>query len=94
MADKSGRSIKAVIADIAEGLISVNPLHLKSYNEKTLQELYSAITKKQTEIRSEPFPVRDPAQIRNRNVRLQRLFGAQTVIKNYARERNYRTFKG
>ena len=87
MPNVRGKSLKAVIRDVAEGYVAVNPLFLKSFDHETLREFYQEISKVQVEIRSERFPTRDIQAIRGRNLKLQRLFGATMIIRNFARER-------
>ncbi len=91
MAERS-RNLKAIAFDVAEGLVTVNPLFLKSYEGNDLKALYTAIARKQSEIRSEPFPYNDILLIRKRNMRLQRLHAAMIVMKNAAREKNINLF--
>ncbi len=86
------RNLKAIVSDIAEGYITVNPLFLKSFNEESLKALYSTVMRAQTEIRIEPFPYHQVELIRKRSLKLQRLHGALTVIKNIARERRYKFY--
>ena len=86
------RNLKAIVSDIAEGYITVNPLFLKSFNEESLKALYSTVMRAQTEIRIEPFPYHEIELIRKRNLKLQRLHAALTVIKNIARERRYKFY--
>jgi hypothetical protein len=90
VAEQGNKNLKAIAVDIAEGFVSVNPLFLKPFNEKSLTLLYSILTKLQTEIRTEPFPYNTIELIRKRSLRLQRLYAALTVIKNFAREKKYR----
>lgn len=92
MGDRGGRNIKAISTDIAEGFITINPIFLKLYNEDDLKVLYKAIERKQAEIRTEPFPYNDVIGIRKRNLKLQRLYAASTIIKNYAREKRLSIF--
>lgn len=87
MPNVRGKSLKATIRDVAEGYVIVNPLFLKSFDHETLRDFYIEISKVQIEIRSERFPTHDILAIRSRNLRLQRLFAATMVIRNYARER-------
>ena len=87
MPNVRGKSLKAIIRDVAEGYAVVNPLFLKSFDAETLREFYQEISKVQVEIRSERFPTHDTQAIRGRNLKLQRLFGATMVIRNFARER-------
>ena len=84
-----GKSIKALIRDVADGYIAVNPLFLKSFEPELLRDFYHEISKVQIDIRSEKFPTRDLVAIRDRNVRLQRLYSAVMIIRNFARERRF-----
>jgi hypothetical protein len=84
-----GKSLKAIIWDIAEGYVTVNPLFLKAIDIDTIRDLYKEIQKIQTEIRGEKFPYNDVQAIRMRNMRLQRLNSAQIIIRNFLRERRY-----
>ncbi len=87
MSNVRGKSLKATIRDVAEGYVIVNPLFLKSFDHGTLRDFYIEISKVQVEIRAERFPTHDILAIRSRNLRLQRLFAATMVIRNYAKER-------
>ncbi len=87
MPNVRGKSLKATIRDVAEGYVVVNPLFLKSFDHETLRDFYIEISKVQVEIRAERFPTHDILAIRSRNLRLQRLFAATMVIRNYAKER-------
>jgi len=82
-----GKSLKATIRDIADGYVVVNPLFLKSFEHETLRDFYIEISKVQNEIRAERFPTRDIMAIRGRNLKLQRLFSATMIIRNYAKDR-------
>mgnify|MGYP001355382679 CR=1 FL=1 len=92
MADQAKRNFKAIVSDISEGFISVNPLFLKSFDENAVKSLCKAIERRQIEIRTEPFPYDDIVLIRRRNIKLQRLYTALMVIKNIAREKRYRVY--
>ncbi len=87
MADQVKRNFKAIVSDVAEGFVFVNPLFLKAFDENALKSLCKAIGRKQTEIRAEPFPYEDVVLIRKRSTKLQRLHTAMMIIKNYAREK-------
>ncbi|MDA8104354.1 MAG: hypothetical protein M0Z71_03145 [Nitrospiraceae bacterium] len=87
MPNVRGKSLKATIRDVAEGYVVVNPLFLKSFDHETLRDFYIEISKVQVEIRAERFPTHDILAIRSRNLRLQRLFAATMIIRNYAKER-------
>lgn len=87
MANVRGKSLKAVVRDVAEGYVTVNPIFLKSFDADTLRAFYGEMSKVQIEIRSEKFPTHDVAAIRNRNLRLQRIYSAVMITRNFARER-------
>ncbi len=87
MPNVRGKSLKALVRDVAEGYATVNPLFLKSFDNETLRDFYKEIGKIQIEIRGEKFPTKDINAIRSRNVKLQRLYSSVMIIRNYARER-------
>ncbi len=80
-----GKGIVAIVKDIADGFLYLSPILLKKYEIETYKALHQQIRKNQKEIRSEPFPSHDTHQIRNRNLRLQRLHTAAMVLENHAR---------
>ncbi len=82
-----GKSLKAIISDVAEGLISINPLFLKKFDKDMLKELYEGINKTMTLIRNEKVAFNDTIALRTRNLKLQRLHNALIIIKNLAREK-------
>jgi hypothetical protein len=82
-----GKSSKALTVDIAEGYVAVNPLFLKPFDPDSLKDFYHQIDKTQRELRAERFPTNDIQAIRMRNLKLQRLYSAQMIIRNFARER-------
>ena len=90
MADQVKRNFKAIVSDISEGFIFVNPLFLRSFDENAVKSLCKAIERRQIEIRTEPFPYDDIVLIRRRNIKLQRLYTALMVIKNIAREKRFK----
>lgn len=87
MANVRGKSLKAILKDVADGYIAVNPLFLKSFDPETLREFYKELEKVQVEVRGEKFPAHDVNAIRWRNVRLQRLFSSSMIVRTFARER-------
>lgn len=89
MSEQTKRNFKAIVSDISEGFVAVNPIYLKPFDENAIKSLCRAIERKQIEIRSEPFPYDNICLIRERNIRLQRLYSALMVIKNFAREKHY-----
>ena len=89
MADEVKRNFKAIASDVAEGFIAMNPIFLKPFDEKSLKALHQVIERMQIDIRTEPFPYNDVESIRKRNMKLQRLYSAQIVLKNHAREKRF-----
>ena len=87
MGNVRGKSSKALTIDVAEGYVAVNPLFLKPFDADSLKDFYQQIDKTQKELRAERFPSNDVQAIRMRNLKLQRLYAAQMVIRNFARER-------
>ena len=83
----TGRNVKAIAADIAEGYVVVNPIFLKPFDNESLKKFYETMLRKQNEIRIQPFPYGDVELIRKRNMRLQRVYAAIILIRNYAREK-------
>lgn len=87
MSNVRGKSLKTIAQDVSEGYTTVNPIFLKPFDPETLKELYHMIMKTQAEIRGEKFPYSDVQSIRWRNLRLQRLHLAATIIKAFARDK-------
>jgi hypothetical protein len=87
MPNVRGKSLKALIRDVADGYVTVNPLFLKSFDNDTLRDFYKEIARVQIEVRAEKFPTNDITAIRSRNMKLQKLYSSVMIIKNYARER-------
>ncbi len=82
-----GKSMKAVAVDVAEGLISVNPIFLKKFDNEMVKGLNEYLTKAMTAVRNEQVPLNDPPSLRKRSLKLQRLNNALIVLKNIAREK-------
>jgi len=87
MGNVRGKSTKALTVDVAEGYVAVNPLFLKSFDPDSLKDFYHQIDKTQKDLRAERFPTNDVQAIRMRNLKLQRLYSAQMIIRNFARDR-------
>jgi len=87
MGNVRGKSSKALTVDIAEGYVAVNPLFLKPFDPDSLKDFYHQVDRTQKELRAERFPTNDIQAIRMRNLKLQRLYSAQMIIRNFARER-------
>jgi len=82
-----GRNFKSIASDITEGFVTINPIYLKAFDAESLKILYETILRKQNEMRAEPFPYGNVELIRKRNIKLQRVYNAQMLIRNYARDR-------
>lgn len=87
MGNVRGKSTKALTVDVAEGYVAVNPLFLKSFDADSLKDFYHQIDKTQKDLRAERFPTNDVQAIRMRNLKLQRLYSAQMIVRNFARDR-------
>jgi len=87
MSEFRGKSVKAIVCDIADGYVAVNPIFLKGLREEGLKTLYTQISKHSSMVRGEPFPANDTQAIRERNMRLQRLHNAVIVIRHFAKGR-------
>ena len=87
MPNPKGKSFKSIARDVREGFTTVNPLFLKLFEKEGLKEFHSELEKCLSEIRAEKFPHGDMEAIRIRNLRLQRLYGANMVVRNFARAR-------
>ncbi|MDA8326847.1 MAG: hypothetical protein M0033_11600 [Nitrospiraceae bacterium] len=85
MANPRGKSLKSVAHDVREGFVTVNPLFLRPFEVEDLKGLHAEIEKCLTEVRAEKFPHGDMEAIRTRNLRLQRLYGASMILRNFAR---------
>jgi hypothetical protein len=87
MGSEGLRNMKAVAADIVEGFVTVNPLYLKTFSPEELKALNHFLTRKQSEVRTEAISGNDLSLIRQKNLKLQRLNIALTVLSNYAKGR-------
>lgn len=85
MGTEGMRNMRAVAADVAEGFIAVNPLYLKTLSPDEIKILDQFLKKKQNDVKAEAITNNDLSAIRHKNMRLQRLNLALTVIKNYAK---------
>ncbi len=92
MADSGfkGKSMKAVASDVAEGLVTVNPLFLKKFDKDMITGLNEHLSKSLIAIRNEQVAFHDPVALRKRNLKLQRLHNALIILKNIAREKKIR----
>jgi len=89
MADSAfkGKSMKGVASDVAEGLISVNPLFLKKFDNEMIKSLNEHLNKAMTVARNEQVSLNDPPAMRKRSLKLQHLNNALIILKNVAREK-------
>jgi hypothetical protein len=84
-----GKSLSAIAKDVADGFIVFNPLVLKSLDASAYRELLHQLKKAQQTARAAKFPTNDIDGIRKRNMRLQRLHQALTILEHEARERRF-----
>lgn len=82
-----GKSMKAVAFDVAEGMLTVNPIFLKKFDKDMVKELHEYLTRTMTAVRNEQVAFHDAVALRKRNLRLQRLNNALIILKNVAREK-------
>lgn len=82
-----GKSLSAIAKDVADGFITFNPLLIKRLDGAAYKELLLQLKKAQQEARAAKFPLHDIDGIRRRNMRLQRLNQAITILEHEARER-------
>lgn len=82
-----GKAVTAVARDIADGYMVLNPLVMKNFATETYRALFAQLRKVQMEVRTEKFPSHDVDLIRRRNLRLQRLYQAITVLQNMAKQK-------
>jgi len=82
-----GKSLSAIAKDVADGFITFNPLLIKRLDGSAYKELLQQLKKVQQEARASKFPLHDTDGIRKRNMRLQRLNQAITILEHEARER-------
>jgi len=84
-----GKSMKVVAMDVAEGLISVNPLFLKKFDKDMIKELFEFLNKALISTRNEKIDLANQASVRTRNMKLQRLHNSMIIIRNIAREKRF-----
>jgi len=82
-----GKSIQAAAKDVANGFFIVNPLTLKKFTPEMLKGFHQHLQKVQREVRNERFDSHDFNSTRNRNMRLQRLHQALSILEHTAKER-------
>jgi len=82
-----GKSLRAITNDVAEGLVSVNPLFLKKFDKDMLKDLNEHMSKVMVLVRNDKVEFSDAVALRKRNLKLQRLNNAIVVLKNIAREK-------
>lgn len=87
-----GKGLTAFVKDIADGFKVVNPLVLKKIHTESYKDIFQHLHKQQRELRAEPFPTKDIVKIRQRNIRLQRLHTAATILQHYAKEKKIPLF--
>jgi len=84
-----GKSLSAIAKDVADGFVTFNPLLIKRLDGSAFKELLQQLKKVQQEARASKFPLHDIDGIRKRNMRLQRLTQAITILEHEARDRRF-----
>jgi hypothetical protein len=79
------RSLGLAAKDIMEGYLTLNPLVLKKFEDHIYKELYRQLRKLQIVIRSEGMDLTNHTALRTRNIRLQRIHQALTVMEHHAK---------
>ena len=82
-----GKSMKMVAFDVAEGLLTVNPLFLKKFDKDMIKELFDNLNRTLTGIRTEKIDYSNQIALRTRNMKLQRIHNAMIILRNAAREK-------
>lgn len=85
--DGQSRSLEMFARDIAEGLMTLNPITIKKFETDQYKPLLGFIRKIMNDIRMEGFPNNQPDLIRKRNARLLRLNQSISMLENIAREK-------
>ncbi len=83
----NGRAIATIAKDVADGFVIINPQVLKKFNVDNYKDLHRFLRKAQREVRAQSFPTADILAIRKRNMRLQRLNQAVTIVEFSAKEK-------
>jgi len=83
----NGRSLTAIAKDVAEGYVFINPHFLKRMSSENYKDLYHHLRKTLADLRAESFPTSDTHAIRKRNIRLQRLHQATTIVEFAAKSK-------
>jgi hypothetical protein len=79
------RSLALAAKDVMEGYLTLNPLVLKKFEDHSYKELYRQLRKLQVAIRSEGVNLSNQTALRTRNLRLQRMHQALTVMEHHAK---------
>jgi len=87
-----GKGLKAFVKELGDGFSVLNPLVLKQFDATSYKPLHQELKKRQNELRSQPYPSNEPHKIRQRNLRLQRLHGAMTILEHAAKEKRIPLF--
>jgi len=79
------RSLGLMAKDIMEGYVSVSPLVLKKFDVSSYQELFHHLRKLQASLRGHGVPLQNQVALRERNLRLQRMHQALSVMEFQAK---------
>ena len=79
------RSLGLMAKDIVEGYVAVSPLVLKKFDVSSFRELYQHLRKLQAAMRGQGVTLQNQVALRERNLRLQRMHQALSVMEFQAK---------
>ncbi len=79
------RSLGLMAKDIMEGYVAVSPLILKKFDVSSYRELYHHLRKLQASLRGHGVSLQNQVALRERNLRLQRMHQALSVMEFQAK---------
>jgi len=85
-----GKGLTAFVRDIADGFKVINPIVLKKIPTENYKDIFQSLNKLQRDVRAQPFPSHDVQNIRKRNLSLQRIQTALTILQHSAKEKKIR----
>ncbi len=81
-----GSNPKMVAKEIADGYVMLTMANIRRYNHAQLKILNQNMIMVEREFRSERLEVGDTDNIKKKQMRLQRLYRAKTLIQTYAKK--------
>ena len=81
-----GTNPKMLARDIADGYVMLTMANIRRYKAPDLKILNQNMVMVEREIRSEQFEIGDTDNIKKKQMRLQRLYRAKTMVNTYAKK--------